>query len=386
MPDEMRAALRRVERIRALRATKPISGTYVSRPEMLTILRKHAAAEIPSDALVHEEMILKLLGAIPTTYAFVEKQFELLGRKIAGLYEPSDGTMFLVSDLDPKEAEVTLLHELAHALQDEHYGLRDRIRYRKGKTDALTAASALAEGDATYVMMAAIAGKPAVAPAEFRDAVTSGAKGGNVPDFLSSSLVSSYVDGYEFVYALVRNGGMDALGLAWARPPVTSEQILHPAKWRSGEKAIVIGPPPMPHTVDDDSLGELGLRTYLELGGNRHDAALAAGGWGGDRGSLSIDGEVVQFAWHYRADADAQGAAERVMAELAAVFRNLGTADSTGEGLCVTRADAGPLAAVKRGADIWLVAGPASSRTWRSQATCADARATVARVISAGAP
>ena len=266
------------------------------------------------------------------------------------------------------------------------YGLRDRIRYRKGKTDALTAASALAEGDATYVMMAAIAGKPAVAPAEFRDAVTSGAKGGNVPDFLSSSLVSSYVDGYEFVYALVRNGGMDALGLAWARPPVTSEQILHPAKWRSGEKAIVIGPPPMPHTVDDDSLGELGLRTYLELGGNRHDAALAAGGWGGDRGSLSIDGEVVQFAWHYRADADAQGAAERVMAELAAVFRNLGTADSTGEGLCVTRADAGPLAAVKRGADIWLVAGPASSRTWRSQATCADARATVARVISAGAP
>ena len=385
MPKEMRAALRRVEGIRELKATKPIFGKYISRPDLLAMLRKHAADELPPEALVHEELVLKLLGAIPTEYAFVESQFQTLGAEIAGLYVPIDKTMYLLSDLDPQEAEATLLHELVHALQDQHFDLRNRIHYKKGSGDALSAASALGEGDATYVMLSAVGAPPT--PTLLRLAITERMKSkSSIPEYIGNSLSSSYIYGYEFAYTLARDGGMGMLNHAWERPPTTSEQILHTAKWRLNEPALPIAAPAMDHKVDDDSLGELGLRLYLELGGSKHDAAIAAAGWGGDRGALSVFGETVQFAWHYRADSDAQGSPALVLGELASVFRRDGTIDNTNGVVCVNRAKGGPLAAVQRGLDVWLVAGPTSSRTWQSQATCADARTALAKLISATAP
>ncbi len=372
MPHEMTRALARVEGLRELKATKAIGGKYISRPELRRVLREHAAREIPPEALEHEAIVLKLIGAIPTGYPFVEKQFEILGTEIAGLYEPSDKTMYLLSDLGPREAEATLLHELVHALQDQHFGLRTRMRYRKGNGDALAAASALGEGDATYVMMKAVGQPPE--PTALRVAMAASAQKPDQPAFLSNALISSYVYGYEFVYTLVRDGGMTAVNQAWARAPTTSEQILHLAKWRAGEPAIEVTPPRVDHTVDSDSLGEVGLRTYLELGGSKPDAAIAASGWGGDRGSLGMDGETVRYAWHYRADVDAPDAAARVITALTHVFATLAKVDEKGETPCIQRRDAGPLAATRKGNDVWLVAGPTSSRTWQSTATCDDAR------------
>jgi hypothetical protein len=379
MPTEMGRALARVEGLRGLSARKQISGKYISRGELHRVLREHAAREIPPEALEREAVVLKLLGAIPTAYPFVEKQFEILGGEIAGLYEPSDKTMYLLRDLGPKEAEATLLHELVHALQDDHFGLRKRVRYQSGGGDALAAASALAEGDATYVMMIATGQPPE--PAALRTAMAASAQKPGQPAFLSNALISSYVYGYEFVYGLAREGAMAAVNDAWTRPPTTTEQILHPAKWRAGEPAALVAAPHVPQRVDDDSLGEMGLRAYLELGGSTEGAAIAASGWGGDRGALGVDGDTVRYAWHYRADADAPGAASRVMAELNRVFRTLGTLEDTGEISCVSRPDAGPIAAVRKDGDVWLVAGPTSSRTWQSTATCHDARKALGALV-----
>jgi hypothetical protein len=383
MPLEMARELARVEALRGLKATKRIDGRYIARDQLLTVLREHAAREIPPDALEREAVVLKLLGAIPTRYPFVEKQFEILGAEIAGLYEPSDKTMYLLSDLGPKEAEATLLHELVHALQDQHFGLRERIRYRPGRGDALAEASALGEGDATYVMMIA-AGHPPE-PGALRAAMAASAQKPDQPAFLSNALISSYTYGYEFVHTLAHSGGMEAVNEAWRRTPTTTEQILHPAKWRAGEPEIAIAPPRVEHRVDEDSLGELGLRTYLELGGAKGEAAIAATGWGGDRGSLGASGETVRYAWHYRADPDATEAAARVMTELTRVLRTQGGVDEKNEPSCVERSDAGPLAATRKGNDVWLIAGPTSSRTWRSTATCADARKELAALMRADA-
>lgn len=72
------------------------------------------------------------------------------GENVLGFYAPSDERIVIVSDADPAtlEDELTLAHELLHALQDQQFGLASL----DGNTsDAVNARNGLIEGDAVYI-------------------------------------------------------------------------------------------------------------------------------------------------------------------------------------------------------------------------------------------
>jgi hypothetical protein len=83
---------------------------------------------------------------------------------------------------------------------------------------------------------------------------------------------------------------MGKLDQAYARPPSSTEQVLHPAKYAADEKPIAIDPAavveflaakdykPVYRTV----LGELGVALVLETHFPREDLAAVSEGWGGD--------------------------------------------------------------------------------------------------------
>jgi hypothetical protein len=85
--------------------------------------------------------------------------------------------------------------------------------------------------------------------------------------------------GRDFARALQERGGWDALRQAWARPPVSTEQVLHPEKYFAGEtpRAPDPGHVPAGRLVNEGVLGELLTRTLLGPG-----SEAAAAGWGGD--------------------------------------------------------------------------------------------------------
>ena len=71
----------------------------------------------------------------------------------------------------------------------------------------------------------------------------------------------------------------------YSRPPVSTEQILHPAKYKSGENPIPVSLPPGGPAIQEDwelvmedVLGEFLLRTYLETSLPRPQAVKAASG------------------------------------------------------------------------------------------------------------
>jgi hypothetical protein len=314
--------------------------------------------------------------------------------------------MYMASDLGEQEAEATLAHELVHALQDQRWNLEERSRYRPGDGDHSEAVSALAEGDATSamfdVMIARTApgsGKSAVDLPDdvFAEQIRAGMNegpGASAPHVMRTSLAAPYIYGTLFVHALRRRGGWDAVNRAWDDAPTTSEQILHPEKWLAHEApAKVLAPTfaalgPGWKLEDEDTEGELGARVAFEEWMDPRAAAEASAGWGGDRGVLVTNGDRAAFVWRLRYDPGktSDERATRAYATLAKAFDDrLGPAKTHDASFtCRERADRGPFALARVGADVVFVLGPATTAAsgWASAGDCALARKWVREVAA----
>ena len=72
------------------------------------------------------------------------------GENILGFYSPAEERIVIVSTSDPAtlDGELTLAHELLHALQDQRFGL---MSLDGNTTDAVNARNGLVEGDAVFI-------------------------------------------------------------------------------------------------------------------------------------------------------------------------------------------------------------------------------------------
>ena len=386
--------MKHVTQARGLEALKSVPGVVLARDALIAKVKSHVEQEVPPEAIRHEGLELQLFGFVPTSFDYLATTFELLNAQLAGFYEPADGTMYMAADLDGTNAEATLAHELDHALQDQHFDLKAHSKYEAGKSDAQSAYDALAEGDATSTMAdvlfaKAMPGKTALdLPDEtFESTVLESMSTGpsaDVPHLMKSSLVAPYLIGTRFVNALRRSGGWSAVDDAWKTLPTTTEQVLHVEKWRAHEPALDVPAPTFGalwagwSAVDTDTTGELGLRLAFAEWMGVDRAKVAADGWGGDRDVLVENGDRAAAAIHVRYDAQpAPGANEDPFTLLAA-----GLTESVGKPavkdakwICIARPKLGPLAVLKRGRDLVIIAGPAKSGdTWGPAGDCALAK------------
>ena len=89
------------------------------------------------------------------------------------------------------------------------------------------------------------------------------------------------------------NQGWEDVNEAYARPPVSTEQALHPDKYFAQEEPHFTTVPNLAARmgngwvqVSANTIGEFLIRTYLEEHLDEIQAEEAAAGWGGDRYSL----------------------------------------------------------------------------------------------------
>jgi hypothetical protein len=289
--------LREVSRLRGLPATKSVTLTDISREALKAHLEQTLESHMPERAMVGTEHMLFAFGAVPADFNYRTAIVGLMQSELAGLYDPIDDTMYLLADLAPEMRKATLLHELVHALQDQHYSLDRVANFAEDQTDRMSALSSLAEGDATSVMFDAV-----LAP-EHKTALdvpisilerqlylaAERPETEGVPRVLLRALLAPYVDGMAFVQALRERGGFAEVDRAWQTAPTSTEQILHLERYDAHEPALAVNVPPPPDatghwtTVLHDVWGEQSWRVLLEEFSERSAARRAAEGWGGDR-------------------------------------------------------------------------------------------------------
>jgi hypothetical protein len=402
----VQSALAHVSRRRQLSAKGPVRGKTISRQKMLEHVRAQIRREIPERVVRAQNELLFGLGAAPVHFDFEVALLALMKAQLAGFYEPRDKTMYLLEDLVGAEREATLAHELVHALQDQHWDLGAKVKFEEDRGDAVAAYHTLAEGDATSAMldhmlaprgMKAIDMSDDLIALEVQGSVEIAPGTSDVPMIVKRSVVAPYVDGLKLIHWARRRGGWSAVDAVWARPPTTTEQVLHPEKYLANETGDSLAlPPPFPGgpkaVLYRDVLGEQTVRLLFEDWMPQKSAVEAAAGWGGDRAVVFGEGDQVALAWHLRFD-DESSAKRAATAFARGILERKGKAYVPLEeaakalksgALCRERPDAGPFALVRKGRDLAITAGPFRRQggSAKSAARCAAAQVWATTIAS----
>lgn len=344
----VRELARETAAIRALAFTREVPLRVETQAEVLAHQREErAAASKPGDAEVMESRVATALGLVPDGVDLHDAIARLVGAEAQGYYDPDEGVLVLTEheaaalpSLGPAgiEARATVVHELTHALQHQHFPgrvLAGRVR-PPDLSDAARARLALLEGDATVVAMEWAARRrahPLLGTAELVPRVERWAEGAqvlteaDVPTWLAAAAEVPYELGAVGVARMYTLGAWGRVNEALGDASLRTASVLHPE--REGVAFVAVDPPRDEaleaagmRRVETRALGEVELLLLLERGMRRERAAALAASWRGDGFSLYEGGGRVAARWAVSL-ARAEDAAD-VRARLAATVARLG--------------------------------------------------------------
>ena len=417
-PVDGPALQKQVEEAGGIRFRRDVAIDFLNRDELARYLRELFDDEYPKEQALTDERLLRSFDLLPDGTDLRSLRSRVLEENVAGFYDdrPGKRRLYAVSEdrtLTPMN-QIVLAHELRHALQDQYADLHELVNEKLSDfDDRRIAVLSLFEGDATLVMERFVRQRLGTLGAALGGGDGDSLPQGDSPDdagaalapglmdvpgappVVRDQLVQPYLTGLAFAHALWKRGGADALRSAWARPPASTEQVLHPALYFAGEAPRRVAPrveaPAGSRLLCEGVLGELLIRTLLDAG---HDDAAA--GWGGDGWRLwDVRGRSA-LAW--RSEWDAAADAARFHEALRARFtRHLGpAAERDGWEVFGSAANRGHAFAVRRdGGAVELVSadeaelltellrGPRSSSWWPSALDFGSGTATVPVAVSA---
>jgi hypothetical protein len=393
--DKIKAKLTSV---RGLAFREPVPVSAVSAAEARGMLEREVQHQFDPGELAAIGRVYVALGLLPAGLDLEKAFLDLYSSQVAGFYDPVERRMVLVADAIASgfftraiegiirrdlAGEMVLAHELTHALQDQHFGLNTG-RADVGDDDASLALRAVYEGDATLAGYAAVAGRlrpgGAVSIARKLERVPSQMERAypEIPALIRDTIVFQYVAGVNFVSWAYKNAGWEGVNAILARPPRSTEQVLHPEKYfvRQENPVRVLVGAMAPYLrgewqlAEEATLGELTIRLLGERFFERPRAAAIAAGWDGDRLMALSRGEDLVLVWltSWDGEPDAKEFYEAYATILAS--RRPGAAESTETTLSL--AGAQPYYLERRGDKVLAIEGaleddlPAlADRIWR---------------------
>ncbi len=305
--------------LRDLPIETEIQEALLSREALEQRLIDDFDTDYPPEDVDADTRLLEVFGLMPPGTDLKQLYLDLLTEQIAGFYDPRTDELYVISggsELSDLE-EWTYAHEVTHALQDQAFDLEAMQDRANDVDDASLAISALIEGDATAVGNDYLTENPGLLLG-----ITQALAGGDIdasqldtaPPIIARTLLFPYEAGLSFVTALREDGGWDAVDAAYADPPTSTEQILHPEKYVDRDEPTTVTLPNLEaaldgyRILDENNLGEFQTRVLLEGGGDTDVAITAAAGWDGDRYALLASGQdevlVWETAWDSEADAE----------------------------------------------------------------------------------
>jgi hypothetical protein len=342
---------------------RDVPVAFLGRDQLAAYLRELIDDEYPVGQARADERLLTAFDLLAPGTDLRGLRARLLEENVAGFYDerPDKRRLYAVSEdrsFTPMN-QIVLAHELRHALQDQyrdlHAFLGDDVT---DFDDRRLAWMSLLEGDATLVMerfvrqrLGLAGGDAGEAPA--MDAATLGAPGlfdlPDAPPVIRDHLIQPYLAGLGLARAVWARGGAEAMREAWARPPESTEQVLHPDRFfaREPPRRVVaaIAGPPGARLLSEGSFGELLLRSLVEP-----PAEAAAEGWGGDGWRLYDTAGRSFLSW--RSEWDTPAEAREFAFALAARFSRRTTREPSRDGFELFRGRAGWLFAVRSEGDV----------------------------------
>lgn len=296
------ALLEEVSRLRGLPVLKHVPVLTQGKEFFRDHYRQALLEQYPPEIKGPTERAFALLGFLPPGGDLIEIYLDAYLRVVRGVYDPGTGVLYLAEGLEAKDREDTLVHELVHALQDQHFDLGAFLRKGQGATlDEQYARMSVMEGEATaltlerglrargadFTRLGDIAEWNRLA-ALFKE---SGDRAFGRTVVSMGSVNFPYLQGASFLQRYVRAYGWEGVGRLYRDPPVSTRHLLHP------EEFFPVRRPPLGVGVEDLSggvlkgmrlswettLGEYGLSLLLGVHLPATESLRKVSSWRGDR-------------------------------------------------------------------------------------------------------
>ena len=319
-----------VSALRGLPFKTDVASAVQTQEEFAAYLDERIDETVPEVLNKHYGAIVKRLGLYRGTLDnFGDTAKTVMSSQAAAYYDPEKQTFYmLVQDMPEIMMRMLYSHELYHGLQDQYFGL-EKYLPMKGKnalaldSDQAMARQAVVEGEATYIMslymvknmahreptrelmgpivqmqsqmdmqqLKSMMKTPQATELAGGSAATAIEAAESIPPFIMESMIGAYMKGLGFVFAVQEQGWSEVEKLYTEYPPQSTEQILHPEKWRAREGASRLAFPALGKVsalkdwelLDSDVIGEFRWRVIFKEQGLRPEAETAAAGWDGDR-------------------------------------------------------------------------------------------------------
>jgi hypothetical protein len=315
---EVGEAVPRIEKAVGLSFKTPPKVERRSKDEVRDFLLQKFNESMPAAEITGIERTYRRFGLISDTLQLRPFMLELLTEQVVGYYDPATKVLYVVDGAEASMVNVTVTHELVHALQDQYLNL-DSIQKITGDNDRQVAAQAVIEGQATFEQVQAMLGSNNLAAAlpggwdRVRDMIREGQSAmpvfSSAPMIIQETLIFPYLSGAEFMrrFEETRPGKVPFDSM-----PTSTEQILHGASYfenRDAPTRVTLpelsgGAKP----VYSNNLGEFETRLFLFQHLQDQNAAIrGAAGWDGDRFALfetsGGDGIAWVTVWDSKIDA-----------------------------------------------------------------------------------
>ncbi len=318
----IRELMSATERLRQLRFRAPVAVRIQDRRamrayvegalddvELARVRRRYLALGLLDPALDVRELTSALMEEELLGYYDPELKYLAIREDVASMLSRADGEGNLTF-------RATVVHELVHALQDQHLGLSEAME-RERTTDEENAFGAVVEGDATFAMLgyleehqgsslAALAADREGLARTLRDSPS--APTGRLaaaPAIVREPLLFRYREGALLAAALYAHEGWAAVDQAHRRPPTSTYAVSEPGQHIAGAATPRVTLPELTGLrehgcalVDRDVLG--GLELAAALASPSTSLAELARSWRGDEYAVLACGEQDASLWLLR--------------------------------------------------------------------------------------
>ncbi len=259
------------------------------------------------------EIVLKKFGMLDRDFNLKPFMLSLLKEQIAGYYDSKTKMVYMLDWIDAETQKPVLVHELTHALQDQHTDLEkwndqtpsglprnaseDNDHLAKDELD--TARTAALEGQAMAVFLdysLKPSGRSIIKDPELLEQLQSQMQGSDdspvlarAPLLLSESLLFPYKDGLSFEQDIwMDKGRAAAFAGVLDRPPSSSWEVINPRSYEQGQQSPVLMLPDIHPLLsqryrpyDIGQVGQLDLRILAQIFGGEAAARELTPAWDG---------------------------------------------------------------------------------------------------------
>jgi hypothetical protein len=237
-------------------------------------------------------------GLLPKGFDLDSFMVDLLTEQIAGLYDPKAHEFYVADWIPLDDQRMVMAHELTHALEDQHFQIEAWAKAARPNDDGELARESVLEGSAMVAMVEyllqgsgrSLKDLPDIDPAMLIGDMTETPTLKKAPPFLKDALLFPYLDGMTFSAAILKPSGWEGLAGIFAKPPASTQQIMHPDLYTSGKVPAPVSLPSMEKALgadwaklEENAMGEFGWKEVLKQFLGEARAKPLAAAWDGDR-------------------------------------------------------------------------------------------------------